>query len=61
MYSDLVFTPSFTELTSTCVEENMKKLKAAGVKFPFGKFYSFLEFFFLSIPPHHLLTPVSSA
>lgn len=33
-----VFTPTFVEILSTNVEENIKKLKNAGVTFPFSKF-----------------------
>lgn len=33
--ADGVFTPAFAELTSTDIQENIKKLKAAGVEFPF--------------------------
>lgn len=32
-----VFTPTFVEILSTDVEENIIKLKNAGVTFPFGK------------------------
>lgn len=32
-----VFTPSFVEITSNDVEENIAALKKAGVKYPFGK------------------------
>ncbi|XP_067120089.1 inositol-tetrakisphosphate 1-kinase-like [Centruroides vittatus] len=33
--ADGVFTPAFAELTSTDIQENIKKLKAAGVEYPF--------------------------
>lgn len=37
MYILGVFTPAFVEILSTDVEENIKKLKNAGVTFPFSK------------------------
>lgn len=33
-----IFTPTFVEILSTDVKENIKKLKNAGVTFPFSKF-----------------------
>lgn len=35
-FADGVFTPTFVEMTSTNVDENLHKLEAANVKFPFG-------------------------
>lgn len=32
-----VFTPTFVEILSTNVKDNIKKLKNAGVTFPFSK------------------------
>lgn len=34
---DVVFTPPFVELLTTDVGDNMKKLRDAGVQFPFGE------------------------
>jgi len=36
-----VFTPTFVEILSTNVKENIKKLKNAGVTFPFSKFINY--------------------
>ncbi len=35
---DGVFTPTFVEMTSTDVQENLNKMKEYSVKFPFGEF-----------------------
>ena len=36
LHSDGVFTPTFVELTTTDVNENLRKLEEANVSFPFG-------------------------
>lgn len=36
-----VFVPPFVDLVSNDIQENIKKLKEAGVHYPFGKFYDF--------------------
>lgn len=43
---DKVFIPSFVELTSNNVIENLDKLKSANVKFPIGIIYSLIRNFF---------------
>lgn len=42
-----VFTPTYVELTSNNVAENIKKLQAYGVSYPFSK-YAYNSFFFFS-------------
>lgn len=37
LVEDKVFTPTFVDLTSTDLNENLKRLKDAGVTYPFGK------------------------
>ena len=46
--ADSVFTPSFVELTSNDVNDNLTKLNSANVTFPLGKFCFFLS----KIYPH---------
>lgn len=35
---DQVFVPTFVDLTSTDLNENLKRLKDAGITYPFGKY-----------------------
>jgi len=38
-----VFTPTFVEILTTDVKENIEKLKNAGVTFPFSKLVYYLK------------------
>ena len=44
-----MFVPPFVDLVSSDVEENIRKLREAGVRYPFGKFINMLPLFLTRI------------